>query len=69
MNPDKKTLEALARVKRNEPAFTDWLSSRYMEYCSRIGDVQDEVQLRWMQGQMRELAQIVELLEKAAKLP
>jgi hypothetical protein len=40
-----------------------------MEYCHRIADVQDEVQLRWIQGQMRELSQIMDLVEKAAKLP
>jgi hypothetical protein len=69
MTLDKKTTEALARVKRNEPAVIDWLSARYMEYCHRIADVQDEVHLRWIQGQMRELSQIMDLVEKAAKLP
>jgi hypothetical protein len=69
MTLDKQTTEALARIKRNEPAVMDWLSARYMEYCKRIVDVQDEVQLRWIQGQMREISQIVDLVEKAAKLP
>lgn len=68
MNPDKKTLEALARVRRAEPVFTEWLESRYGEYCKNIANTEGP-QLHWLQGRMQELTQIIDVMDKAAKLP
>jgi hypothetical protein len=64
---DKPILEALARIKRSEPSFVAWLESRYAEYCKTIAAA-DDPQLRWVQGRMQELQQIIDTMDKADKL-
>jgi hypothetical protein len=66
MNPDKMTLEALARIKRSEPSFIEWLKSRYDEYCKNVSSAEG-VQLGWTQGRMQEISQIIDIMTRAEK--
>ncbi len=68
MNPTKSQLEAMGRVRRGEPTFVEWLQSRLSEYSSTVAGVADDTQLRWHQGKMQELKEIISLLDKAEKL-
>lgn len=68
MNPTKSQLEALGRVKRGEPTFVEWLQARYSEYSSTVAGISDDVHLRWHQGKMQELNEIIGILSKAEKL-
>lgn len=67
MNPDRITLEALARIKRTEPSFYEWLKNRHSEYCKNISEI-DGTALHWMQGRMQEIKQIIDTMERAEKL-
>jgi len=66
MTLDKSILEALARVKRSEPSFIEWLQSRYNEYCKTVATAEDP-QLGWTQGRMQEIAQIIDTMSRAEK--
>lgn len=66
MTLDKSTLEALARVKRNEPSFIEWLQSRYSEYCKSVAAAEG-VQIGWTQGRMQEILQIIDVMTRAEK--
>ena len=60
------TLEALARIKRGEPSFIEWLKSRYDEYCKSIAAAEG-VQIGWTQGRMQEILQIIDTMTRAEK--
>lgn len=68
MNPTKSQLEAMGRVKRGEPIFSEWLQARYDEYSSGVALIEDSTRLRWHQGKMQELREIIALLDKASTL-
>jgi hypothetical protein len=59
------TVEALARVMRMEPSFVSWLQQRYTEYCDQIQQVDDPTKVRWVQGRMQEIQQILDTMQKA----
>jgi hypothetical protein len=68
MRPDRKDLEALARAKSGNKDLAAYLKKRRTEYHVDVGQQRDEVTLRWAQGRLQELNDLIEALETAAEL-
>lgn len=59
--PDEKILKALQRLKTTDDGsvFLVWLQDRLTEVRCQLGQIRDEVQVRWVQGQEQELSELV----------
>lgn len=68
MNIDQSQLEALARIKRTEIHFISWLEARYREYSDNLAFAADEYKVRWLQGRMQEIKEILVTMAKADKV-
>jgi len=68
LRTDKKTLEVLARVHAGNREFVAWMKTRLQEHHVDVGQQRDEVSLRWAQGRVQELTDLIEALEKSSEL-
>lgn len=63
-----KDLDSLARVNAGSKDFVALLKRRRDGYHVDVGQQRDEVALRWAQGRLQELNDLIEALETAAEL-
>lgn len=68
MRTDQRVLEALARVKMNEPLLLEWLKSRMELNISALVNQKDDVSVRWAQGRIQECQELLELFGDAEKI-
>jgi hypothetical protein len=68
MNPDKMTLEAMGRVYRTEPAFVAYLEVQLDDFRKHVSRVADAETLRWTQGRMQQLEDLLADLKRASML-
>lgn len=68
MRPDRRDLDALARANAGNKDFVAYLRKRRNEYHVDVGQQRDEISLRWAQGRLQELNDLIEALETAAEL-
>jgi hypothetical protein len=65
MQPDVRQLEALARIKVQEPDFVDWLERRLKEHLAAMRRQRDDVDVRWAQGRTQEIEEILSFVNDA----
>lgn len=65
---DRKDLFTFARTNAGDKDFVACLKKRRDEYHVDVGQQRDEIALRWAQGRVQELNDLIEALETAAEL-
>jgi len=61
-------MEALGRVYRAEPAFIAYLEGQLNEFCKHVARISDSETLRWTQGRMQQLEDLLSDLKRASLL-
>jgi pyrroline-5-carboxylate reductase len=61
----EQQLEACARIKHQEPAFVAMLQERLAKTQKDANMQRDVVSLRWAQGRVQELEDLLQLVENA----